>query len=326
MIPTPINKTMEPREWEMLVALSVLWGSSFFFVAVAVRDLPPLTIVVLRIGIAALALWTLLPALGLSMPRDGKAWRLFFGIGLLNTVLPSCLTVWAQTHIGSGVASILNATTPLFTVIIAHILTADEKLTFPRLLGVVVGLIGVAVMFGGAALRSLGVNVVAELAVALAAIAYAFAAVVGRRFRAMGITPIPAATGMVTASVLLLLPVMVIADRPWTHAVPAGATIAAILALALVSTVVGYILYFRILSTAGATNLLLVAFLAPVSAILLGTVVLGERLEPRHVVGMGLIGLGLMVIDGRPARLARRLVRPSGSAVPGKLRDGARDG
>jgi drug/metabolite transporter (DMT)-like permease len=322
MNPTTINRTMGPLEWAMLVALSVLWGSSFFFVAVAVRELPPLTIVGLRIGIAALALWTLLPALGLSMPRDRKAWRLFFGIGLLNTVLPSCMTVWAQTHIGPGVAAILNATTPMFTVIIAHFLTPDEKLTFPRLLGVVVGFIGVAVMFGGAALRSLGVNVVAELAILMAAIAYAFAGVLGLRFKAMGITPISAATGLATASALLLLPVMVIAEKPWTHPVPDGATIAAILGLALVSTVVGYILYYHILATAGATNLLLVAFLAPVSAIMLGAIVLGERLEPKHFAGMGLIGLGLMVIDGRPARLAIRLLRPSGSAVRGRHRDG----
>ena len=313
MNPTTINKTMGPLEWVMLVALSVLWGSSFFFVAVAVRELPPLTIVVLRIGIAALVLWTLLQALGLSIQRDRKALRLFFGIGLLNTVLPSCLTVWAQTHIGSGVAAILNATTPMFTVIIAHILTPDEKLTFPRLLGVVVGFIGVAVLFGGASVRSLGVNVVAELAILVAAIAYAFAGVLGLKFKEMGIIPISAATGLATASTLLLLPVVVIAETPWTHPVPDGATIAAILALALVSTVIGYILYFHILSTAGATNLLLVAFLAPVSAIMLGAIVLGERLEAKHFAGMGLIGLGLMAIDGRPARLASRLLRPCGS-------------
>jgi drug/metabolite transporter (DMT)-like permease len=137
----------------------------------------------------------------------------------------------------------------------------------------------------------------------------------------MGITPIPAATGMATASVLLLLPVMAIGEKPWTHPVPDGATIAAILGLALVSTVVGYILYFHILSTAGATNLLLVAFLAPVSAIMLGAIVLGERLEPKHFVGMAMIGLGLMVIDGRPARLGWRILRSSGSTVPGRHRD-----
>ncbi len=316
-----INKSMGALEWMLLVALSVLWGSAFFLVAIAVRELPPLTIVALRIGIAAIALWMLLLALGLSLPSGGKAWRLFFGIGLLNTVLPSCTTAWAQTHIGSGLASVLNATAPLFAVIIAHFLTPDEKLTFLRFLGVGVGFIGVAVMFGDLAHPSATDDPVAELAILAASIAYALAGILGRRFMATGVTPIPAATGLATASALLLLPVAVGAERPWTHPMPGGETIAAVLALSLVLTVVGNILYWRILSTAGATNLLLVTLLAPVSAILLGVVVLGERLEIKHFVGMGLIALGLTAVDGRLLRLAGRLLRPVRSGMPGRHPD-----
>ncbi|MGH6629830.1 MAG: DMT family transporter, partial [Burkholderiales bacterium] len=236
-----------------------------------------------------------------------RVWTAFFGMGLLNNAIPFTLIVWGQTHIASGVASILNATTPLFTVLVSHYLTADEKITAGRLIGVVFGLAGVAVMVGGAALESLGDDVFAQLACVGAAIAYAFAGVFGRRFKAMGVTPIATATGQVTASSLILLPVMMIVDRPWTLGMPSVDTIAVLTGLALLSTAVAYILYFRILATAGATNLLLVTFLVPVGAILLGIFALGETLEFKHLLGMALIALGLAAMDGRPWRALRAM-------------------
>lgn len=302
MPPTPpINKTMSPREWGLLVLLSVLWGASFFFNAVAISELPTLTVVVCRIGLAALCLLAVMRLLGQTLPSSRRVWAAFFGMGFLNNVVPFCLIVWGQFHIASGVASILNATTPLFTVLVAHALTSDEKMTGARLLGVIAGLIGVAVMIGGGAVQSLGVNILAQLAILGAALSYAFAGVFGRRFQALGVTPMAAAAGQVTASSIMLFPVMLLIDQPWTLPIPSLPVIGALVGVAILSTAVGYLLYFRILASAGATNLLLVTFLIPISAIMLGILLLNEVLLPRHIAGMALIGLGLAAIDGRPA-------------------------
>jgi drug/metabolite transporter (DMT)-like permease len=305
-----IHTRMTATEWALLVSLSVLWGGSFLFVGVAVRELPPLAIVVARVVLAAAALLIVMRLVGARLPRGRKIWAAFFGMGVLNNAIPFTLIVWGQSHIASGVASILNATTPLFTVIVAHLFTADEPMTARKLAGVVAGFVGVAVMIGGAALSSLGVAVLAQLAMLAAALAYAFAGVYGRRFKAMGVEPVATAASMLTASSLMLAPVMLVVDRPWTLPAPSAAAVAALVGLALFSTSLGYILYFRLLATAGATNLLLVTFLIPVSAILLGTTLLGERLAPRHFLGMALIGCGLAAIDGRIVE-ALRPVRAS---------------
>jgi drug/metabolite transporter (DMT)-like permease len=296
MAQTAIHARMTAAEWALLVGLSVLWGGSFLFVGVAVAELPPLTIVVARVALAAAALLLALRFMGVALPRERRVWAAFIGMGVLNNAIPFTLIAWGQSHIASGVASILNATTPLFTVVVAHWLTADERMSARKLAGVAIGFCGVAVMIGGAGLRTLGVDVLAQLAVLAAAISYAFAGVYGRRFKAMGVAPAATAAGMLTASTLLLVPAMLIVDRPWTLPAPSATTVAALLGLALLSTALAYILYFRLLASAGATNLLLVTFLIPVSAILLGATLLGERLAPRHFLGMALIGCGLAAI------------------------------
>jgi drug/metabolite transporter (DMT)-like permease len=293
------SKAMTPKEWVMLIALSLLWGGSFFFTGIAVKELPPFSIVTLRVGLAALALTILIHLMGMAMPKSKSAWSAFFGMGILNNVIPFCLIVWGQTQIASGLASILNATTPLFAVIVAHCLTDDEKMSGNKLIGVLVGLIGVAVMIGPDALRGLGANIWAQLAVLGAAVSYSFAGIFGRRFKSMGIPPLATATGQVTASAVLLIPITLLADRPWTLEAPGPATWAAVTGIALLSTALAYVLFFRILSTAGATNLMLVTFLIPVSAILLGALVLGEHLETKHFLGMAMIAAGLAAIDGR---------------------------
>jgi drug/metabolite transporter (DMT)-like permease len=293
---------MTPLEWAMLIALSILWGGSFFFTSVALTGLPPFTIVALRVGIAAIILNLLLPAMGLRMPLTLSAWTSFFGLGVLSNALPFCLIVWGQTQIASGLASILNATTPLFTVLIAHVATDDEKISSNRLAGVLIGFAGVAVLIGPEALAGAGANVLAQLSCIAAAICYGCAGVYGRRMRTMGIQPLAASTGMVTASTLLLVPLALIVDRPWALPPPGVAAWGAVFGIAVLSTALAYLLYFRILATAGATNLMLVTFLIPVSAILLGVLVLGERLAPQHLLGMALIGAGLAAIDGRLLR------------------------
>jgi drug/metabolite transporter (DMT)-like permease len=248
-------------------------------------------------------LLTVLRVLGQGMPRAPGIWVAFFGMGLLNNVVPFVLIVWGQHRIASGLASILNATTPLFTVLVAHVLTADERLTSLKVAGVTVGFVGAAIMIGPDALNGLGGAVTAELACLAAAVTYAFAGIFGRRFRRLGVAPLATAAGQVCASTVLLLPLMLVVDRPWNIAPPHLATWGAVLGVGLISTALAYVLYFRILAVAGATNLLLVTFLIPVSAILLGAAVLGETLLARHFVGMALIGAGLAFIDGRLPRL-----------------------
>jgi drug/metabolite transporter (DMT)-like permease len=296
---------MGRREWAMLVALAVAWGGSFFFNGVAVTELPSFTLVWLRVTLAAVTLLLVLRLLGHQMPQERRVWASFFGMGLLNNVLPFVLIVWGQHRIPSGLASILNATTPLFTVLVAHFLTADEKLNPLKAAGVGVGFVGAAVMIGPAALSGIGTDVLAQLACLAAALSYAFAGIFGRRFRRMGVAPLATAAGQVSASALMLFPIVLVVDRPWELALPHAATWGAVFGVALISTALAYVLYFRILAAAGATNLLLVTFLIPVTAILLGAFVLSETLLLRHFLGMGLIGVGLALIDGRLLKLRR---------------------
>lgn len=300
------NRPMTPLEWIMLLILATVWGGSFFFNGIAVRELPVLTIVVSRVALAALILLAVLRLRGERLPRDRRVWGAFFGMGLLNNAIPFSLIVAGQQHIASGVASILNASTPLFTVVLAHFLTRDERMNPGKLLGVLIGFAGVAVMIGSDALRDLGINVTAQLMCLAAAVSYALAGIYGRRFKTMGVGPMATATGQVIASSLILLPLVLLVDRPWTLPMPSLTAIGALVGVAAISTALAYVLYFRILSTAGATNLLLVTFLIPVSAILLGTLVLGEVLLPRHFAGIALIGLGLAAIDGRVWNLLRK--------------------
>ena len=306
----PVTGSMTGLEWAMLLALSAVWGGSFFFNAVAVRELPVFTVVVSRVVLAALVLLAILKLRGEAMPAGRQVWTAFFAMGLLNNAIPFSLIVWGQQHIASGVASILNASTPLFTVIFAHFLTTDEKMTGAKLAGVVIGLAGVASMIGADAVRMLGTDMTAQLSCLAGAVSYALAGIFGRRFRAMGVAPMTTAAGQVVASSMLLVPVMLVVDRPWTLAAPGMEAVGALIGVAALSTAFAYVLYFRILATAGATNLLLVTFLIPVSAIVLGIAFLGETLLPRHLVGMALIGARLAAIDGRPLRWLRGVRQP----------------
>lgn len=290
---------MGALEWTLLIGLSLLWGGSFFFTGVAVRELPTFTIVVCRVFLAAVILLLAMRVAAQPLPREWRVWRAFLCMGFLNNAVPFSLIVWGQMHIASGVASIINATTPLFTVLLAQFLTQDERMTPGRLLGVILGLGGVAAMIGGDALRSLGLDVTAQLACLAAAVSYALAGLYGRRFKALGVSPMATATGQLCASSVLLIPVMLLIDQPWSLPFPSLATIGALLGIASLSTALAYVIYFRILATAGATNLLLVTLLIPVSAILLGVAFLAEALLPQHLLGMGFICLGLAAIDGR---------------------------
>jgi len=295
--------TMGLLEWSLLITLSVLWGGSFFFGKVALRELPPFTVGLGRVGIAMLLLHGLVLLRGQRMPASRRLWGQFLVMGALNNFIPMSLILWGQTQLDSGLASILNATTPLFTVVLAHAVTADERLTPARLGGVLLGIVGVGVIMGEDALRGLGTHVLAQVAVLGAAASYACAGIYGRRFR--GIPPLLTATGQLTGSTLLMLPMAALVDQPWQLPLPGGITWGAVLGLAVPCTVVAYLIYVRLLATAGAVNLLLVTFLIPVSALLLGILILGEALHGADALGMLLIALGLAAIDGRPLRRLR---------------------
>jgi drug/metabolite transporter (DMT)-like permease len=258
-----------------------------------------------------LVLLAVLRALRIALPTDGRIWLALLGMGLLNNVIPFTLFVWAQAQVPSGLASILNATTPISTALVAHAFTSDEKLTPNRLLGVLLGLAGVALMLGPDLLTGLGQNLLAQGACLLATLSYAFAGVYGRRFRRLGLAPLLMATGQLTVSAALMLPLALLVDRPWLLPLPGWQAIAALIGLAVLSTALAYVIFFRIMTTAGS-NVNLATLLVPVSAILLVVLVLGETLLPRNLVGFGVIALGLAAIDGRLMTVLRRRATHSG--------------
>lgn len=302
---------MTLQNWLRLLTLSVLWGGTFLFSAVALKGwpagagngLPPLTVVLIRVAIAAVALLMTLRVMGIALPKGRTVWVAFCGMGLLNNVLPFSLIFWGQSQLPSsvaaGLASILNATTPLFTVVIAHVLTADEKMTPRKVIAVLIGLTGVATMIGMDAINQIGSSVTGQLACLAAALIYGFAGIFGRRFKGMGVSPLQTAFGQVAASTVMMLVIAAVIDRPWSLPTPGAVPLAAVVVMGLVSTALAYILFFQILASAGATNLALVTFLIPVSGILLGATILGETLRPQHLLGMACIGVSLALIDGR---------------------------
>lgn len=293
---TGMTPRMGALEWGLVVLLSLLWGGAFFCTELALAGLPPLTVVLGRVGFAALTLWAVGALTGHRLPLAPRLWGAFLVMGFLNNLLPFSLIISAQVHIEGGLAAILNATTPLFTVLLAAGLTTDERLTPARLAGLQLGLAGVVVLVGPEALRGLGAAGLSQLAVLAAACSYACAAIFGRRFR--DLPALSVATGQVTCSSLLALPLVLLLERPWALQ-PDAAVWLGLLGLALPGTALAYLIYFRVLATAGATNLMLVTFLIPPSALLLGALFLGERLSWSGFAGMSLIFLGLAAIDGR---------------------------
>lgn len=288
--------SMKPIEFGMLILLSIFWGGSFFFVEVALRGFDPFTLVFLRVAIAALILFGVAYMKGLPIPASLNVWAAFFVMGAINNAIPFCLIAWGQTRINGGTASIFNAMTPIFTVIVAHLFTTDERLTFQKLIGVLIGFSGVYVMMkpelkDGFSMRGMG-----QMAVVGAAICYGFAGVYGKRFKKL--SPMMISAGTLACSAVMLLPVVLVNGALWSMAPPMDA-VAAVLGSAAISTAAAYLLFFRILATAGATNVMLVTFLIPISALMLGVGVLGEVIQELETVGMGCIFLGLVVIDGR---------------------------
>ena len=295
---------MTSYEWGLLVLLSAIWGGSFYFFAILIKELPVFTIVFLRVFLATLALWIVVFASGLKPPSSWNQWRNYFVMGTLNNVIPFSLIVWGESKVAPGLGAVLNATTPFFTVLVAHAFTTNERLSWNRLTGALVGLLGVAGLVGFDAIGKLGGDFWYQMMFVLASVLYAFSAIWARRFS--NTPPLVNAASQTAASSVLLLPLMLIFDQPWTLAMPTALAIYSQLGLSLLCTAVAYILFFTIIKRAGSTNISLVTFLVPISAMILGATLLNEHITSNHIMGMLVIGLGLALIDGRiPAKMLK---------------------
>ncbi len=297
------NASIDRRDWSLLGLLSVLWGGTFFFNEVVLKELPPLTLVFLRVALATIMLLPLLWVYQIRFPRGLSGWAPFIAIGLLNNVVPFSLIVVGQTYIPGGLASILNATTPLFTVLVMAV-AGEEKLQARRIFGVATGLIGVVILQGdGLGLESgQGVGILLCL---LAAVSYGLSALLARRHLKDAL-PLGAATFQMLASAAIMTLVAGFVERPWQLPMPGAVTWLAVIGLAALSTALAYIVFFQILRRSGATNVMLVTLLIPMTAILLGYLVLGERISPREIAGAVVIGSALLLIDGRVLKLLQR--------------------
>ena len=293
---TPTQRTMSTRDWAMLLLLGSIWGGSFFFARIAVLEIPPLNLVFFRVAIAAITLHIYLAMAGISFRPFFQMFGSFLLLALVNNVLPFSLMFAGQTELGAGAASILNATTPFWTMILAS-LFAIEKLSINKIVGVLIGMAGTAVMVGPGIVAGLGGPVWAKMALIGTAMTYACAFLYARKFSTLA--PQIVATGQMTASTLIMVPVVLLWHGPDNLFNASGAAWASVVGLAVLATSFAYILYFSILRSAGVTNASLVTLIVPVSAILLGALFLGEKLESFEIAGMALIAIGLITIDGR---------------------------
>lgn len=299
----PTDNRIDARDWLLLGFLSVLWGGSFFFNGAALRELPPLTLVLLRVGLGAAFLLPLLRLYEISLPADVAGWRPYVAMAFLNNVLPFSLIVTGQLFVSSGLASILNATTPLFGVVVMAA-AGEEKLIARRVAGVVVGLVGVIILRGAGVelLSGQGIGILLCLA---AALSYGFAALVARRWLSTS-PPLATAACQLIASTVMMTALAFVIDQPWRLPMPGATTWLAVLGSAGLSTALAYLVFFQILRRSGATNVMLVTLLVPVTAILLGYLVLGEPISAREIVGALVIASALLVIDGRVLAWLRR--------------------
>ncbi len=286
-----------PLEWALLIGLSIIWGGSYLFMKVAVLSVPVFTIVFARVALGALVLGLIIASIRAPFPKGFATWRAFIGMGIINNVIPMSLIVYGTSKIDAGLASIINAMTPLFAIIIAHYATQDERLTANRILGVVLGVFGVIILIGPGFILGTDNNLWGELACLAATLSYASASIFGRRFARMNLKPMQIAFGQTVSASLILFPISWVIDQPWTLAMPPRDAILSIAALGILCTAIGYLIYFRVLNNSGAVAVALVTLLIPPSALVLGIFVLGERLSISDLVGMGLIGLGLTIVN-----------------------------
>ena len=293
----PSAQVLDLKSTIMLLLLAAVWGGSFFFGELALREVPPLTITLHRVLWALPVLALIVGLKGISVPRSLRVWGAYLVMGALNNAIPFSLIFWGQQQIDSGLASILNATTAMFAAVVAGLLLKDEPLTAKKIAGAVLGIAGVAFIMGPGALTEFNPGNLAQLAILGATLSYAFAGVWGKTALA-GQPPLMNALGMLIGSTILMVPIVLVLDGPPSLAL-SGVTWGALVGMAILSTALAYVLYFAILARAGAANLLLVTLLIPPFAIALGVLFLGERMGPEAWIGFAIIALGFAVTDGR---------------------------
>jgi drug/metabolite transporter (DMT)-like permease len=301
-----MRQTMNAGDWGRLVGLAMLWGSSFLFYKILGVELPPMTIVLGRMAFGTLGLVAILRLRGVAVLVPRQQWGRFLVIGLLNTALPFTMFAWAETRITSGTAAILNGTMPMFTALMAGLVFRTESITVRKLAGVACGIVGVAVLVGPQALR--GQDLLGQAACLVAALSYGIANPYAQRIR--GLSPASMAVAQLTAGTLVILPLALIVERPWTLPSPSLGAWGAMVGIAVICTSLAYLVFFDLLARAGASNLSLVTLLVPVSALALGAAVLGETVSVAAICGLALIICGLAINDGRVLRLLAPRPKP----------------
>ena len=292
-------------ELALLLVLATLWGASYSFIKVGVATIPPITLIAARTGIAGALLLAIMRFRGIRMPRDAATWRRFLFQACLNSVIPWTMIAWGERSLDAGLATILNSTSPIFTFFLTLAVTRHEALTFRKLLGVVAGMAGICLIVGVEALAGLGEQLVAQVVMVLAAICYAGAAIFGRGFK--DLDPMAPAAGSLLAGAAILVPVSLVVDRPWTL-VPSKSSVLALLGLAVFSTAMALVIYFRLIQTLGSVGTTAQAYLRVPIGVALGVLFLDER--PSATAWMGLacvvIGVAAMTIPAPKAKPIRQ--------------------
>ena len=288
---------MTTRSWVMLLTLAFIWGGTFFLSEILLEEMKPFQIVFHRVSIAAVVMVGYLALRGKSLPRDLKIWGVLAVMGLLNNAIPFSAIVFGQQYITAGLASILNATTAFFGVVVSAIFLTDERITLPKSAGVLLGIIGVVIIIGIEALAQLSLTNIGQYLIIVSSISYAFASVWGRLYvRDLGVE-VTAAGMLITSSIWMFILAMMVEGFPIAP-LSVTATVS-ILTFAILCTSVAYLLYFSILAEAGASNLMLVTIIIPAFALILDAAFLGEWVDITDMVGFGVITLGLLIIAGK---------------------------
>ncbi|TWC05009.1 drug/metabolite transporter (DMT)-like permease [Bradyrhizobium macuxiense] len=297
MTTTPRQPSMG-LELALLLALATLWGGSYTFIKLGVATIPPITLIAARTAIAGLLLLVIMRMRGVTMPTDGATWRRFIFQACLNSVIPWTLIAWGERFVDAGLATILNSASPIFTFLFTAAITRHEAASPRKLVGVISGMAGICLIVGVDAFRDLGQGILAEVAIVAATICYACAAIFSRGFK--GLDPMAPAAGSLLAGAAILIPLSLAVERPWTLT-PSTSSLLALLALAVFSTAIAFVIYFRLIQTLGSVGTTAQAYLRVPIGVALSVAFLGERLSPTAWIGLGcvVIGVAAMTIPAR---------------------------
>ena len=288
---------MTPRTWLLMLLLGLIWGGTFFLSEILLHELSPFQIVFHRVSIAALVMVLYITIKGIALPKDGRTWLALAVMGLLNNAIPFSAIVFGQQYITGGMASILNSTTAFFGVMLSGIFLKEEAITMPKVIGVIMGILGVIIIMGFDTLSSLSLTNIGQILIILSSISYAFASIWGK-FQVKNLGVEVTATGMlITSSVWMFILATMVEGLPF-EALSMRSTLS-LLTFAILCTSVAYLLYFAILKQAGAANLTLVTIIIPPFALILDAVALGEMVSLQELIGFAIISLGLLVISGK---------------------------